>query len=110
MTEIAFYLDEEDKIFGFEAEGHSGFAGRGHDIVCAGISSMTTNCINSLEELLKVNVDVETNEKKGYMDVHVSDYKRDDVQLLFKSLELGLKNLSESYSKNVKLTNRRCKP
>ena len=44
------------------------------------------------------------------MDVRVVDYNEDYVQLLFKSLELGLKEIAKQYNRNVKLTNRRCKP
>ncbi len=110
MTEISFYITEDDKYFGFETEGHAGYARAGKDIVCAAVSVLTQNFVNSVEELLKTDVSVELDSKSGYMDIRISDYDKDDVQLLFKSLVLGLEEISKEYSKNVKLTNRRCKP
>jgi len=110
MTEISFYITEEGKVFGFEASGHAGFARFGKDIVCAAISVLTTNFVNSVDELTDSEIEVSLDEKTGYMDVRVKDYDRDDVKLLFDSLRLGLKEIEKQYSKNVKLTNRRCKP
>lgn len=110
MTEISFYITEDDRFFGFEAEGHAGYAKFGKDIVCAAISALTATFINSVDELTESKISVEADEKTGYMDVRVEDYDKDDVQLLFKSLELGLKEIEKQYRRNVKLTNRRCKP
>jgi len=110
MTEISFYITEDDRFFGFEAEGHAGYAKFGKDIVCAAISALTATFINSVDELTESKISVEADEKTGYMDVRVEDYDKDDVQLLFKSLELGLKEIEKQYKRNVKLTNRRCKP
>ena len=38
MTTVTFRT-EGDRILGFEARGHSGFAGQGEDIVCAAVTS-----------------------------------------------------------------------
>ena len=110
MTDFSFYITDEGKYFGFEAEGHAGFAGFGKDIVCAAVSVLTTTFINSVDELTNSEISVEADEKTGYMDVRVADYDNEDVQLLFRSLHLGLKEIEMQYSKYVKLTNRRCKP
>ena len=110
MTKISLYKDEDGKITGFTSEGHSGYADAGSDIVCAAVSVLTENLVNSVEELLKVDVDAEVREKDAYLNVSVKDYKRDDVQLLFSAMELGLKEIADSYKRYVKLTNRRCTP
>ena len=110
MISISFYRNEEDMIFGFETEGHAEYAKPGKDIVCAAVSILIENTVNSIEELLKVKVELTDNPKTGYIDMRVSDYQRSDVQLLFNSLELGLKEIEKQFEKNVRLTNRRCKP
>ena len=38
MTTVTF-LTEEARIVGFDAQGHSGFAAEGEDIVCAAVTS-----------------------------------------------------------------------
>ena len=110
MTEISFYVTDEDKYFGFEAEGHSGYARAGKDIVCSAVSALTFTFVNSVSELTDSDISVESDEKTGYMDVRVSDYDTKEVQLLFKSLKLGLEEIAKQYERYVKLTIRRCKP
>lgn len=107
MTEITFYRDNNNKITGFEASGHAGFARYQKDIVCASISALTITFINSLESILHIVPEVVSEERKGYMKVTVKDYDSEQVQLLFESLSLGLNGIQESYPKNLKLTNRR---
>ena len=49
MTSITVY--KQDDIFtGFNVSGHSGYDMSGKDIVCAGISALTINFINSVED------------------------------------------------------------
>ena len=110
MTSITFYRDDNDKYFGFECMGHAGFSKFGKDIVCAAISTLTINFVNSVDELTGVKCEVENDEKAGYLKVMIKDYDNGNVQLLFKSLSLGLNGIQEDYSKYLKLTNRRCKP
>ncbi|MCQ2520502.1 MAG: ribosomal-processing cysteine protease Prp [Lachnospiraceae bacterium] len=110
MTEISFYLDGEDRIFGFECEGHAGFAKFGKDIVCSAVSALTITTINSMDTLLEASCELISDEKRGYIDFRVNNYESESVQLLFKSYKLGLEEIERNYKKNVKLTNRRCKP
>ncbi|MCR5278270.1 MAG: ribosomal-processing cysteine protease Prp [Lachnospiraceae bacterium] len=110
MTTISFYLDEHDKLMGFEAKDHAGFANSGKDIVCSAISVLTINTINSFDELLHADVSLKSDETTGYIDFKVTDYDNESAQLLLKSLKLGLEGVCESYPKYLKLTNRRCKP
>ncbi|MCR5278850.1 MAG: ribosomal-processing cysteine protease Prp [Lachnospiraceae bacterium] len=110
MTTISFYLDEHDKICGFEAKNHAGYAASGKDIVCSAISVLTLNAINSFDELLHSNIEFKSDEGTGYMDFKVTDYDNESAQLLFKGLKLGLEGVQESYPKYLRLTNRRCKP
>ena len=110
MTKVTLLINDSDKYYGFEAEGHAGFGRFGRDIVCAAISVLLINTANSVEELLKKQVSYSENAKSGYMLFKVADYDDPEVQLLFKSLELGLKEIAGEHPKNLNLTNRRCNP
>ena len=56
MTRIKF-LKKNGVYYGFEENGHSGFADSGEDILCAAISAMTMLIINSIEVVYGSEVD-----------------------------------------------------
>ena len=51
MTKIRLFFNGND-IIGFSAEGHTGFADRGEDIVCAAISVLTQTAVIGLQQEL----------------------------------------------------------
>lgn len=110
MTTITFFRDEDDNFIGFEASGHAGYSKSGSDIVCSAISVILTTLINSVDELTDAVYKFKQDENTGYMKFLIEDKNSHDVQLLFKSSELGLTGVEENYSKYMKLTNRRYKP
>ena len=48
MTTIVFYKSD-GYYYGFEEQGHSGYANEGEDIVCSAISALTMLIINAIE-------------------------------------------------------------
>ena len=107
MTTIEFYTDENNLYKGFKASGHAGFADAGEDIVCASISVLTINTVNSIEELTDAKFKLVTDDETGFIDFCVENYESKEVQLLLSSLHLGLSEIQKSYKKYLKLTNRR---
>ena len=69
MTTIVIFKSK-DSYKGFTCMGHAGFGPSGHDIVCAAISILVINTLNSIEELAKENVITESDEKEGYLECH----------------------------------------
>ena len=104
MTHLKFYRDNNDKLTGFECKGHAGYAEAGEDIVCAAISILTINFVNSVELLTDSFPEVVEDADKGYLKVTIKEYDKADVQLLFNSLSLGLDNIREEYPKFFDLT------
>ncbi|WP_333637083.1 ribosomal-processing cysteine protease Prp, partial [Ligilactobacillus animalis] len=75
------------------------------DIVCAAVSVLAINTINTLEKLLKQKFElVEDQKNGGLLQVALSDEGQNDpaVQLILSSLELGLKDVEQSYPKYIK--------
>ena len=95
MTEITFYQTETGDIIGFRSEGHSGYADQGEDIVCAAISALVINTINSINELTDDEMDVDIDDDEGYIDASFFDTPGKEAQLLLKSLALGLTNMED---------------
>ena len=64
MTSVTF-LTEDDRIIGFDAEGHSDYAQEGEDIVCAAITSAVRLVEATVNDVMGVCASVKTNEKTG---------------------------------------------
>ncbi|MGI6018142.1 MAG: ribosomal-processing cysteine protease Prp [Marvinbryantia sp.] len=81
---------------GFCCEGHAGYADAGYDIICAAVSVLTINAINSIEEFTEDHLTADGG-ADGYikltLDSEVSDY----TKLLLDSMILGLKQIQQSY-------------
>ena len=62
MTKVVFFKSG-DAFWGFEEQGHSGFAASGDDIVCSALSAMTMLVVNAIEVAYASNVDYEFDEE-----------------------------------------------
>ena len=91
-------LKKDGLIYGFDIKDH------GDPIVCSGVSVLTINTINSLEALLGIEPLAEIDES-GEIYFTVIDYQNDKVQLLLRSLELGLRSIEEEeYNNDLKVS------
>ena len=81
----------------FLSRGHAGYAEEGQDIICAAVSALTVNTVNSLEILTKDHFDVE--ERDGYVHVRFSQELSEGGRLLMDSLVLGLTEIERNYPK-----------
>ena len=62
MTTITFYKSE-GYYYGFEEQGHTGYAESGEDILCSALSAMTMLIINAIEVTYDSRVDYDIDEK-----------------------------------------------
>ena len=108
MTQITFYVRPDGLIFGLQSKGHSGFGVRGTDVVCASVSALIINTVNSIETLTDDRYDEKINDKRATIDFEIDGEVSQNTQLLFKSLELGLKEISRNYPGNVSIKYREC--
>jgi uncharacterized protein YsxB (DUF464 family) len=72
MTTITFYKTN-GIYYGFEEQGHTGFAESGDDILCSALSAMTMLIINTIEVSYASSVD------------YTIDEKTTDIRLIAKS-------------------------
>ena len=97
MTKVVFFRDSDQNIPGFECSGHSGYAQEGEDIVCAGVSALVFNAVNSIETLTDAHMLYEEDPETAQIRFSSEDYERSDVQLLLQSLRNGLQRIEASY-------------
>ena len=96
MITITILQDHEDAV-GFHCIGHSGYAEAGSDIICAGVSALVINTINSIETFTEDSYHIDTEETSGLIDFRLDQKAGHDTQLLMKSMVLGLQGIQNDY-------------
>ncbi|MEE1314063.1 MAG: ribosomal-processing cysteine protease Prp [Lachnospiraceae bacterium] len=104
MTKVRFYQNDQGEILGFQTIGHAGYAQSGEDIVCAGISALVTNALNSIEKFTNDNQIIECDEDRGIIRMKIKGDRSKEAQLLLKSLYLGLKSIEEVHDRYIKVS------
>ena len=103
MTKVTFYQNSNLEYIGFTVEDHSGYAEENSDIVCASISALVINTINSIEKLTVDAFDVDQNQEKACIKFEFDGNHSKEADLLLKSLILGLQAIEddETYSRFI---------
>ena len=105
MITVSVYKDTEGKLTGFECSGHAGFAEAGSDIVCAAVSALVINTINSIDEFLHEPMRVKMDEDSGDIRCTFVNEPSEKAFLLLNSMFLGLREIEQNYgSKYIRLT------
>ena len=99
MTQITIYRNEDREVERFTCTGHAGYAASGEDIVCAGISILVINTINSIEAFTSVAYTCEADEETGDIDFRFTEEISQDASLLIESMILGLNEIQNDYGK-----------
>ena len=97
MTTITFHKTESGEYSSFICTGHAGFDNYGKDIVCAAVSVLVINTINSLEELTKEDISVESDNESGYIECRFRLPLKETSKVLIDSLILGLSQIAKQY-------------
>ena len=97
MVRVTILKDHNNICRGFETNGHAGYADKGQDIVCAAVSALTINTVNSLEQFTKEQFDLKSDETKGMIAVRFTHEPDEKAALLLSSYELGMQGIAEHY-------------
>jgi len=103
MTTVTIYNDKSGNHKGFDVRGPAGFGRKGHDIVCAAISMLAANTINSIEKYTDLAIKYEADTKRTRIRFVIKETPNHDSQLLMNSMILGLSELEKNYKKYVTL-------
>ena len=105
MINVSVYKNAENLITGFKMSGHADYSESGSDVVCASVSALVINTINSIENFTSDRFTVEQDEKKGFLEFHVVSAMSNNANLLLNSLVLGLQGIAmECSEKYIRLT------
>ena len=91
-------------LTGIEARGHSGFAEKGNDIVCAAVSALMQSLMFGLSEVAKVNgADYHVNDRMPIMRVTWPESESMNISLLTKTISESLKIIARDNPGHVKI-------
>ena len=105
MTKVVFFKSK-DAFWGFEEQGHAGFAESGEDIVCSALSAMTMLVINAIEvsydSMVDYTIDEETTNISVKAHSALPSYEKDEkkcyaISGLIKAYFYQLTDLVEEY-------------
>ena len=72
MTSVIFHT-VEDRIIGFDAQGHSGYGEEGEDIVCSAVSSAVQLVCNTVTDFFHADADAAVGENRIELRLNSSD-------------------------------------
>lgn len=105
MVDVSIYKNAKNLITGFKLSGHADYSQKGSDVVCAAVSVLVINTINSIEQFSSDQFTIDQDEKTGFIEFHVTSEISNNSNLLLNSLALGLNGVNEEYgNKYIKLT------
>lgn len=85
---------------GITVDGHAGYAEAGKDIVCAGVTALVENLIDSIEGLTVDTIQYEVS--PGRADIHYKDLS-EEGKLLVDSFFLGICDIEQDFPEHVKI-------
>ena len=104
MFQFTVYQNNQKEYLGFKSEGHSGFAKAGEDIVCASVSALVINTVNSIGQFTEVVFTLDTMEEPPVIALTFQDIPGKEAKLLMDSLVLGIGEIAKQHKRYVKLT------
>lgn len=111
MTKVSI-LKSNSYIYGFQIEGHSGYAVSGFDIVCAGVSTLAQAVIIGCEEVVGLSGEKEalicTEDENAYLEYKLSPLDTESLEkakTLFDTFEIMMQEIEKQYSRYLYVVN-----
>lgn len=106
MTTVTFHT-EDDRITGFDSQGHSGYADAGADIVCAAVTSAIRLTEATVNDVLGLCAAVKVSEKDTRISFRLpgglSDADETTCQTILAGLMVYFTELHGEYPDNIEV-------
>ena len=106
MTNVTFHT-VEDRIIGFDAQGHSGYGEEGEDIVCAAVTSAVRLVEATVNDVMGLCASVKVREKETRISFRLpgglSAPAESTCQNLLTGLMVYLTQLHDEYPENIEV-------
>ncbi len=104
---VTFFRRADGMLTGYRAEGHTGYAQSGSDIVCAGVSALTQSTLNGLKNVLKAPVMFDVDDREALLEARLTPEATEEqlrqAQLLLVTLLEALQAIERNYPRNVRI-------
>ena len=104
---VTFWKRSDGALIGYTANGHSGYAEAGADIVCAAISALTQTTLNGLKNVLKAPVMFDQDDDGAFIEAiltpEATETQIQQAQLLLLTLLEGLQAIQREYPRNLRI-------
>ena len=97
MIQAVIIKDSLGEYKEIRIDGHAGYAESGQDIICAAVSVLAQNAVNSIETFTCDPSESATIQVGGALAVRFQDSVSEKTKLLLDSMVLGLESIEESY-------------
>lgn len=106
MINIKLGKNHNNDIVEFEARGHAGYDDSGKDIVCAAVSMLVINTVNSIEAFTDASISADSynDDDDARISFKIDGHISNEASVLLKSLELGLKQAASANPKYISIT------
>ncbi|MCD8203666.1 MAG: ribosomal-processing cysteine protease Prp [Coprobacillus sp.] len=88
-----------DSVTSIDVKGHALSGDEGKDLVCAGVSSVITGCLNSLDDSSKFDISLD----KGQAHIECISPLSERNEIVLETLITSLKTIEESYPDNIRI-------
>ena len=103
MISVTYFKDSADQFIGFEVSGHAGAGEYGHDIVCATVSVLVINMINSVEEFTDDDFICDADESSGLIKLMFQSELSNESKLLLDSMMLGIEGIWQDNEEYIEI-------
>jgi uncharacterized protein YsxB (DUF464 family) len=110
VTRVTLFWGEKG-LLGLESQGHSGFAHKGEDVVCAAVSALVQALLVGLRDVARLSdVECEMKSEAGrensvpLIRVRWKEDKAAELDLLTRTVALSLKGIASGYSGYVSVS------
>lgn len=103
MTVRAEFFERDGAPCRIEVTGHAGYAPRGQDIVCSGISTVVTGAINALCMARENYNDSTYRAESGNMMFEYSGPTDQPTEIMFSMLLTQLETIAQTYPDHLKI-------
>ena len=109
MIDVTLFQNDNKDYVGFRMTGHAEYAEYGSDIVCAAVSVLVINAMNSIEKFTDDEFDGAVHEEEDVVSFYIKSEKvSESAKLLLDSFVLGLEGVQAEYGKKyIKIRKKR---
>jgi uncharacterized protein YsxB (DUF464 family) len=106
MIIIDIQRDKAGNISGFSCNGHAGYAEKGADIICAGISALTMSTVLALQQLTNLKLKIKKNSTQGLLECYWSNIpaETEKTNIIMQVMTIGLQDMAAQYPEYLRIS------